>query len=40
MASGGVGVGVYEAAEFGIVVAGLEVIELGVSTFKCPIRPF
>ena len=40
MAGGGVGVGVDEAAEFGIVVAGLEVIEPGVSTLKCPIRPF
>ena len=40
LAGGGVGVGVYEAAELGIVVAGLEIIELGVSTFKCPIQPF
>jgi len=40
LAGGGVGVGVEEAAELGIVVAGLEVIEPGVSTFKCPRRPF
>ena len=32
LAGGGVGVGVYEAAELGIVVAGLEVIELGVDS--------
>ena len=31
LAGGGVGVGVDEAAELGVVVAGLEVIELGVS---------
>ena len=40
LAGGGVGVGVDEAAQLGIVVAGLEVIELGVSTLKCPIQPF
>ena len=40
MAGGGVGVGVYEAAELGVVVAGLEIIELGVSPLKCPIQPF
>ena len=40
LAGGGVGVGIYEAAQLGIVVAGLEVIEPGVSTFKCPRRPF
>ena len=40
LAGGGVGVGVYEAAELGIVVAGLEVIEPGVSNRKCAIRPF
>ena len=40
LAGGGVGVGVEEAAQLGIVVAGLEVIELGVSSLKCPIRPF
>ena len=31
LAGGGVGVGVQEAAQLGIVVAGLEVIEPGVS---------
>ena len=36
----GVGVGVDEAAEFGIVVAGLEVIEPGVSISPCPMGPF
>jgi len=40
LTGGGVGVGVDEAAQLGIVVAGLEVIEPGVSTVKCPIRPF
>ena len=40
LAGGGVGVSVDEAAEFGIVVAGLEVIEPGVSTVKCAIGPF
>ena len=40
LAGGGVGVGVYEAAELGIVVAGLEIIELGVSNSPCPIGPF
>ena len=40
LAGGGVGVGVQEAAEFRIVVAGLEVIEPGVSWVKCLIRPF
>jgi len=32
LAGGGVGVGVEEAAELGIVVAGLEVIEPGVAS--------
>ena len=40
LSGGGVGVGVYEAAELGIVVAGLEIIEPGVSNSPCPIRPF
>ena len=30
LVGGGVGVGIQEAAELGVVVAGLEVIELGV----------
>jgi hypothetical protein len=40
LAGGGVGVSVDEAAELGIVVAGLEVIEPGVSNRKCAIGPF
>ena len=37
---GGVGVGVDKAAELGVVVAGLEVIEPGGSNRKCAKRPF
>ena len=40
LAGGGVGVGADKAGELGIVVAGLEIIEPGVSTFKCPNGPF
>ena len=40
LAGGGVGVGIYEAAKLGIVVAGLEVIEPGVSNSPCSIGPF
>ena len=40
LAGGGVGVGVDEAAQLWIVVAGQEVIEPGVSWVKCLIQPF
>ena len=40
LAGGCVGVGVDESAQFGIIIAGLEVVERGLSVLGLTVRPF